>query len=1085
MQRRLIAITLLAFSSTAVAQLHKKVVIDDQQAEREEWFYGQRAYPLGRIPAGARLKAITELDRIDIELRTRAVQSVQAGKWTSIGPQPTNPGSIFVTSGRVNTIAIDPRDSKTIYIGAAEGGVWKTVNGGVNWKPISDSQPSLANGAIALDPSNPDTVYVGTGEENFAIDSYYGAGILKSTNGGANWKNIVGPFLHTYIGGLAVHPSNGQVLLCSSQIGIWRSTDGANTWTRVLAGVGTGVLFDPSNGNIAYAAIGSPFGAFGNGVYRSANGGETWESIKGKGANALPSTNVGRIALAIAPSSTSTLYVAVHDSVTGSLLDIYKTTNAGNIWNPTHAPDICGATGQCWYDMTIRVSPTDADVVFAGGQTSIIRTIDGGSTWVQPYFFGANQQQAIHPDYHDLQFTPDGGTLYIANDGGMYNTTDVTSPAVSWTELNDTLSITQFYPGVAIDPLDIGKTLAGTQDNGLQLYQKGVGWNAVNCGDGGYSVFSTITPLIAYTSCVSGDTIDITPDGGNTWIPSQYGIDLNDRQQFVAPMTGDPSNSKTLYYGTYRIWQTQDGAGQWFPISPDLTGGGSATIKSITVAPSDPNTVYAGTSDGKLQVTHTALKGVQASWIDRSSGLIQRSVTSITVDPIDAGSAYVTYSGFLNSVVTPTKHVFKTTNGGAKWTDISGNLPDLPVNSLVVDPDLPNTLYIGTDAGVRASTDGGATWSGVGSGLPLVVVEAMILHRPTRTLRVVTHGRGVWDLVIPLPSTSPSSGPAIQSLSPGAVNAGGGSFTLSVVGSRFAAGATLRWNGLSRPTKVVDSTHLTAQISAADIAGVGLVSIDVFSAASGGGASNALPFNIGPAPTPLAAVNAASSQKGLAPGSVAALYGSNLAGVTAFADSAPPLPFTLGGTTLTIPESPIALFYVSPLQINFQVPFIPVFGTTQTTLTITQGQLSSTLTLTLVAFAPALFTTNSQGTGQAAALIGSSSALAAPADAYPGSRPAKKGETVAIFCTGLGSVSNTPDAGAPSPSNPLAHTRAFPNVSLGGNPVTVAFSGLAPGFVGLYQVNITIPSTAPSGSAVPLVLTIGGVQSNTATIAVQ
>src|SRR5262249_35269194 len=221
--------------------------------------------------------------------------------------------------------------SKTIYIGAAEGGVWKTVNGGVSWKPLTDSQPSLANGAIALDPSNPDTVYVGTGEENFAIDSYYGAGILKSTNGGASWKNIIGPFLHTYIGGMAVHPSNGNGLFCSSQNGIWRSTDGANTWTRVLAGIGTGVLFDPTDGNVAYAAIGSPLGAFGNGVYRSADGGETWESIKGKGANALPSTNVGRIALAIAPSSTSTLYAAVHDSLSGSLLDIYKTTNSGNI----------------------------------------------------------------------------------------------------------------------------------------------------------------------------------------------------------------------------------------------------------------------------------------------------------------------------------------------------------------------------------------------------------------------------------------------------------------------------------------------------------------------------------------------------------------------------------------------------------------------------------------------------------------------------------------------------------------------------------------------------------------------------------
>jgi uncharacterized protein (TIGR03437 family) len=193
----------------------------------------------------------------------------------------------------------------------------------------------------------------------------------------------------------------------------------------------------------------------------------------------------------------------------------------------------------------------------------------------------------------------------------------------------------------------------------------------------------------------------------------------------------------------------------------------------------------------------------------------------------------------------------------------------------------------------------------------------------------------------------------------------------------------------------------------------------------------------------------------------------------------------LGGTSLSIPGSPVALFFVSPLQIDFQVPFVHVFGPTQTTLTVTQGQLSNTLNITLVPYAPALFTTNSQGTGQAAALISNSPALAAPTGAYPGSRPAKAGETVSVFCTGLGFVSNAPDPGAPALSNPLSRTLGTTTVTLGGQPVTVSFSGLAPGYVGLYQVNIKIPSGGPSGAAVPMILSIGGVTSNTATIAVQ
>jgi uncharacterized protein (TIGR03437 family) len=187
---------------------------------------------------------------------------------------------------------------------------------------------------------------------------------------------------------------------------------------------------------------------------------------------------------------------------------------------------------------------------------------------------------------------------------------------------------------------------------------------------------------------------------------------------------------------------------------------------------------------------------------------------------------------------------------------------------------------------------------------------------------------------------------------------------------------------------------------------------------------------------------------------------------------------------LTIPGlAPIALFYVSPLQINFQVPFNQFFGSTPTTLTVTQGELSNTLNITLVPYAPALFTTSSQGTGQATALVGGS--LAAPTGASPGSRPAQPGETVSVFCTGLGNVTNAPIPGAPALSDPLSHTIGTPIVTLGGQRVSVTFSGLAPGFAGSYQVNIQIPSGAPSGSAVPMVLTIGGVTSNTATIAVE
>ncbi|HEV2445180.1 MAG TPA: IPT/TIG domain-containing protein, partial [Candidatus Sulfopaludibacter sp.] len=505
----------------------------------------------------------------------------------------------------------------------------------------------------------------------------------------------------------------------------------------------------------------------------------------------------------------------------------------------------------------------------------------------------------------------------------------------------------------------------------------------------------------------------------------------------------------------------------------------------IAVAPSDSNTVYAGTSNSRVQVTHDIGDGTGSTWADRSAGLPPRTVTQVAVDPLDGNTAYVTFSGF-NGGSDTLGHVFKTNTSGGNWTDISGNLPNIPVNDVVIDPDMPQTLYLATDIGVMVTTDGGATWSTLGSGMPRVAVISLVLQRMGRVLRAASHGRSVWDILVPI-TGGPGVQPAIASISPPTMDAGSADFQLTVTGANFTSGTVIRWNGLARPTTFTDSGHVTAAIPATDIAAIGRAAITALNPVQGGGASNTLAFLIGPGPrsTANSAVSAANPLGGnnLSVRSIASVYGLSLATETQVADLAPPLPFALGGAVLTMLNGTqtIPLFFVSANQINFQVPFITA-GAQQ--LTITTGSQSVTIPVNVVNYAPALFTTNAQGTGQASTTIANSASVAAPVGAFPGSRPAKIGEYISIYCTGLGPASNQPSLGSASPSSPLASTQAQPTVTIGGVNATVIFSGLAPGYVGLYQVNAQVPAGTPTGDAVPVVVTIGGVASNTATIAV-
>lgn len=1089
----------------------------DRTRRRQEEFYRQRAYPGDRLPSGARAAAVAEMERMIAAERTLQAGKAAGAAWTLIGPRPTNTlaengpggnGSPY-SAGRVAALAVDPRDANVAYLGAAAGGVWKTTDGGQNWRPLTDDQPSLATGSIALAPSNPDVVYVGTGEDNNSGDSYYGAGVLKSTDGGSTWTQLAGPFVGPFnssrvsgggarIASLAVHPSDPNIVLAAadrtppSASGIYRTADGGQTWTLVLAGaVGTEVVFNPADPTIAYAALGTSGGNTLNGVYKSIDGGVTWKASGGSGGSALPAANLGRITLALAPSSPDVLYAGIQSAASnsfGRLLGMFKSTDGAQTWTLLPSPDYCAP--QCSYDNVIRVHPTNPNLVVAAGLPPF-RSTNGGLTWSN--IAVGSSGIAAHTDHHALAFSTDG-RLYDGNDGGAFSTSNVATAPPIWTNLNATLAITEFSSNVSIHPSNPSIAYAGTQDNGTQMYSGNLAWDEFVGGDGGRTAIDAAIPSIVYGNFFGINTYKLN---GLTSVSNLFdtftlsypyltnGIASGDRSQFYAPMVMDPSNPVRLYIGTQRLYQTNDGAGTWTAISPDLTSSNNGTITAIAVSPSFPAAVAIGTNNGRVQVTNTALNGGVAGWNDRTTGLPGRPIAQVAFDPITVTTLYAIVSGFSGFPLTDRAgHVFKSTDFGETWNDISGNLPNIPVNDIVVEPDQTNVLYVATDIGVFQSSDGGATWSTLSNGLPRVLVQSLNLHRPSRTLRAVTQSRSMWDLSVPLAGSS--SAPQISAVAPASVSAGTNPVTISLAGSNFASNSVARWNGADRPTTYVNASTLRVTLPPSDLGQAGRATALVFNPVPGGGLSNSVNVPVGPSPTfTIAGITSAANPAAapLVPGAIYSLYGIGLAPTTVSA-GAPPLPYTLGGVTVEISTIPAPLFFVSPTQINFQVPW-DMEGHGSATLTVINGSLKSApLQVNVAVAAPALFTTDSSGSGQGAILIAGPEVLAAPAGKFPGSRPVRRGESLEIFCTALGPVSRIQNDGTPKPVNsPPAITQA-PVVTIGGVPATVSFSGLAPGAVGLYQVNVQVPDGVPGGDAVQVVLRIGGAASNTVTVAV-
>jgi hypothetical protein len=870
----------------------------DEIRERGNWFHDQRAYPFAHIPSGALQEAIRQRDAMKQLQRAQSQINAQAvitfpgdALWHLMGPQPVNElfsvNSGFPTaSGRVTAIAVDPSDAtgQTVYIGGAAGGVWKTINAGVNppasptWVPLTDTQPSLAIGCITIDPNNHNTIYVGTGEENFNGDAFYGAGILKSTDGGTTWTQmgaipfaqVLGPQTGgALIGQIAVQPGNPNIVLAAVSFfvggtvgGIYRSTDGGSTWAEDASPHGvaaTQVVFESTSNAgttaTAWAAMGNPFGEAANGIYKSTDSGATWT----KQAGGLPTSNLGRITLGYAPSTagaTATVYAAIADSSHSSspLLGVFKTTNGGTAWTQvTTAPNFCNSlapnSGQCFYDMAVGVHPTNPNFVVVGGgaftnnSTSLFKTTDGGTTWTtstapNDFTLGTTSVRP-HVDTHAFAFAANGATprFYVGNDGGMWRTDNPTVTPPLWVDLNATLAITQFYPGPSAGIGDENSGFGGTQDNDTELFSGNLAWdNVFACGDGGFTAIDPNIPTTVYTTCDRGaqaivrkSVFNGSISTGQTFNAADSGIVRTDRSQFIPPLAIDDGNPNTLYFGTFQVYQTNDGANTWNVMdvaSPDLTGG-NGTITNLDVAHHASSVVVAGTSNGKVWETVNATAGALATWTEIDGApLPGRHVTSVRIPRNDSSgnTVYVTFSGFGSCAgcgATP-GHVFVTTNGTAAtptWTDISGNLPDIPVNDILVshnDNPLFDALYIATDVGVFSCPSPAislcADWTVVGDGLPNSPVLGLAMRPSSRILRAATHGRSMWQ--IQLTDENPGPFAFLSSLTPAAAHVGDPTTPVSVTGGNFSTNTRVLFDGASVGTPTfVSTTQLTISVN--------------------------------------------------------------------------------------------------------------------------------------------------------------------------------------------------------------------------------------------------------------------------------
>jgi photosystem II stability/assembly factor-like uncharacterized protein len=748
----------------------------------------------GRPEAQKKIESTDPAARLkwfDQHLAMKAGTPYKDLKWDYLGPD--------TISGRVTDVAVPPGPGRTIYVSSASGGVWRSVNAGTTWEPILENGISGSIGDIAVAPSDPNVLWVGLGEANILRSSLPGAGVYKSVDAGRTWTHAGLTATHT-IGRIVIHPSDPRIVYVAASghewtlhpdRGVYKTADGGATWSKVLyIDDQTGAIdlvMDPADPEILYASTWQRIrrrwsdpnnkpGYQGSGIHKTADGGRTWRPIN----TGLPSADLrGRIALDVARSRPGTIYalvdnqtrlpkpkpdrearVAAAETLRPNLKsgEVYRSDDRGERWTKVSPEDRSFAAMYMYADNNwfgwgytqIRVDPTDADTVYVLG-VGLVKSTDGGRTFVKLTY------PNLHVDHHALWIDPaDPKHLVEGNDGGLNISYDA---GATW-QWCRSLPISQFY-SLAVDMEKPFNVYGSTQDHAcykgpvtyrprVESWDRGPSpWVTMPGGEYSSVAVDPTDPKVYYSGKVTRSEL---VDGA--WKNFRVSPAAEDgapplRAQSLGPFILSPHNPSIIYAGFQYVFRSLNRGDRWERISPDLTYNNPvqqddvsfATITSISESPLRFGLLYAGTDDGRVQVTRDG----GGTWTDISAGLpFNKHVSRVTASAYRESVVYVSLNGFRDDDLAP--YLFKSSDFGKTWTALSAGIPGGAVCVVREDPKKENVLYAGTDFGVYVSTDAGATWLTLGGNLPTVYVQDLVVHPRDPLLVIATHGRGMFAI---------------------------------------------------------------------------------------------------------------------------------------------------------------------------------------------------------------------------------------------------------------------------------------------------------------------------------------------------